>query len=135
MKRIILFFTVCLGLSISGTTFADNEDAVRAAAKRTQNQTVSATTNSATANRSVVANARKTENVQNKNARGTTKTQNQKVVSRTQQKNQNVKPRTTVQQPQKQTETPSVTRRSVAPSPRSNSTSSMASSMSDGMSE
>ena len=115
MKRIILFFTVCLGLSISGTTFADNEDAVRAAAKRTQNQTVSATTNSATANRSVAANARKTENVQNKNARGTTKTQNQKVVSRTQQKNQNVKPRTTVQQPQKQIETPSVTRRSVAP--------------------
>ncbi|MBR4625853.1 MAG: hypothetical protein IKO56_10005, partial [Alphaproteobacteria bacterium] len=69
----------------------------------------------ATANRSVAANARKTENVQNKNARGTTKTQNQKVVSRTQQKNQNVKPRTTVQQPQKQIETPSVTRRSVAP--------------------
>ena len=115
MKRIILFFTVCLGLSVSGTTFADNEDAVRAAAKRTQNQTVSATTNSTTTNRSMATNARKTENVQNKNSRGATKSQTQKVVSRTPTKTQNVKPRATVQQPQKQIETPSVTRRAVAP--------------------
>ena len=120
MKRIILFFTVCLGLSISGTTFADNEDAVRAATKRTQNQTVSATTNSTnTTNRSVSSNARKTENVQNKNSRTAIKSQPQKVVSRTSTKNQNVKPRTTIQQPTKQAATSQTTKRVNTPSRQS----------------
>ncbi len=117
MKRIILFFAVCLGLSVSGTTFADNEDAVRAATKRTQNQTVSVTTNSTnTTNRSVSSNARKTENVQNKNSRTAIKNQPQKVVSRTSTKNQNVKPRTTIQQPTKQTATSQTTKRVNTPS-------------------
>ena len=117
MKRIILFFAVCLGLSISGTTFADNEDAVRAATKRTQNQTVSATTNSTnTTNRSVSSNARKTENIQNKNSRTAIKSQPQKVVSRTSTKNQNVKTRTTIQQPTKQAATSQTTKRVNTPS-------------------
>ncbi|MBR0213076.1 MAG: hypothetical protein IJQ55_05735, partial [Alphaproteobacteria bacterium] len=81
MKRIILFFAVCLGLSVFQTTFADNEDAVRAATKRTSSQTVTATNNTASvATRSVASNTRKTEPAQNKNSRSTVKSQTQKVV-------------------------------------------------------
>ena len=94
MKRIILFFAVCLGLSVSGTTFATNEETVRAATKRTSATNVSTTTNS---NRSVSVNSRKTDSVQNKNSRTAIKTQPQKVVSRT-TTTKNVKARTTNQQ-------------------------------------
>ena len=114
MKRIILFFAVCLGLSVFQTTFADNEDAVRAATKRTSSQTVTATNNTASvATRSVASNTRKTEPAQNKNSRSTVKSQTQKVVSRTPTKN--VKPRASAQTAQKQQETPVVTRRAVSP--------------------
>lgn len=79
MKRIILFFTVCLGLSVSQTTFADNATDVARAAKRTQSTTVST---KASTNRSV-ASGTKSETSQQKNARTATKTNQAKVVNRT----------------------------------------------------
>ena len=78
MKRIILFFTVCLGLSVSQTTFADNATDVARAAKRTQSATVSPKVST---NRSV-ASGTKSETSQQKNARTATKTNQAKVVNR-----------------------------------------------------
>ncbi|MFQ6727108.1 MAG: hypothetical protein ACLRFF_02010 [Alphaproteobacteria bacterium] len=78
MKRIILFFAVCLGLSVSQTTFAANEDVARAA-KRTQSTTVSAKT---TANRTVASDTKRTENAQTKNSRVAIKPSQQRVVNR-----------------------------------------------------
>lgn len=79
MKRIILFFTVCLGLSVSQTTFADSATDVARAAKRTQSTTVST---KASTNRSL-ASGIKSETSQQKNARTATKTNQAKVVNRT----------------------------------------------------
>lgn len=79
MKRIILFFTVCLGLSVSQTTFADSATDVARAAKRTQSTTVST---KASTNRSL-ASGTKSETSQQKNARTATKTNQAKVVNRT----------------------------------------------------
>ncbi len=99
MKRIILFFAVCLGLSVSQTTFANDAEMARAASKRGTTQTVS-TTQSAT--RSVTAGTKRQDNSTNahKNTRTATKPQ-QRIVSRSTQPQQNVKPReTTVKQAQ-----------------------------------
>ena len=102
MKRIILFFAVCLGLSVSQTTFADDAEMARAAAKRSTNTTVSTTQNTgANSTRSVSSN-RKTEPNANKNARTATKpVQTRAVSSRTpgQQSQQNVKQRAAVTKP------------------------------------
>ena len=92
MKRIILFFTVCLGLSVFQTTLADNSDTARAAAKRGQTTNVSLNTNS---NRSIVSDVKRAETPQTKNVRTATKTSQQKVVSRT-PTTQNTKTRTAV---------------------------------------
>ena len=99
MKRIILFFTVCLGLSVFQTTFAANEDVARAA-KRTQATTVSAKT---TANRTVASDTKRDNTPQQKNTRTATKPTQQKVVTRTPtvQSIQNLKLRTTTNQPAK----------------------------------
>ncbi len=78
MKRIILFFAVCLGLSVSQTTFADNAETARAATKRPVANTVSTTTNS---NRSYTSETKRTSNQQNKNTRTATKQNQQRVVS------------------------------------------------------
>ena len=64
MKRIILFFAVCLGLSVVQTTFADDAQTVRATTKR--NVSVSANTNTKT-NRATQTNDRKSAGAQNKN--------------------------------------------------------------------
>ena len=90
MKRIILFFAVCLGLSVSQTTFADDADTVRAATKRASAQTVSSQQTSA---RNMVSSTKRTDNTQNtsKNTRTATQPQ-QKTTSRTTTK-QVVKPR------------------------------------------
>lgn len=66
MKRIILFFTVCLGLSVSQTTFADDANAVRVANKRT-------TTTQNISNRSVASTNKRNDNATNasKNQRAT----------------------------------------------------------------
>lgn len=92
MKRIILFFAVCLGLSASQTTFADDAELARAASKRTST-TVS--TNQS-ANRTITASTKRADSTQNtsKNARTATKPQ-QRVVSRTATTQQNIKPRET----------------------------------------
>ncbi len=91
MKRIILFFAVCLGLSVSQTTFADDAEMARAASKRTSanistNQSVGRATTT----------TKRADNTQNasKNARTVAKPQ-QRVVSRTATTQQNVKPRET----------------------------------------
>ena len=98
MKRIILFFAVCLGLSVSQTTFADNSDVARAATKRTQSTTVSA---KSSANRSIASDT-KSETPQQKNARTATKTTQQRVTNRTStQQTQNLKSRTTTATPAK----------------------------------
>ena len=93
MKRIILFLAVCLGLSVSQTTFADTSDTVRAAAKRTSSVT---TSNTQTANRSVASSAKRQSNTNQsqKASRNTTQNQ-QKVSSRSNTKQQNVTSRTT----------------------------------------
>lgn len=80
MKRIILFFTVCLGLSVSRTTFADNSDVARAASKRTQTP-VSTTTNQ-NSNRAVNTNSKESNQKQTKNARTAVQPKN-RVTSRT----------------------------------------------------
>lgn len=91
MKRIILFFAVCLGLSVFQTTFADDAEMARAASKRTSanistNQSVGRATTT----------TKRADNTQNasKNARTAAKPQ-QRVVSRTATTQQNVKPRET----------------------------------------
>ena len=99
MKRIILFFAVCLGLSVSQTTFADDAETVRAASKRA---TTTNTTTQQTSSRSVTTGAKRPDATQNsaKNTRTAAKPQ-QRVVSRTTatpqttKQQQNVKPRTT----------------------------------------
>ena len=80
MKRIILFFTVCLGLSVSRTTFADNSDVARAASKRTQTP-VSTTTNQ-NSNRAINTNSKESNQKQTKNARTAAQPKN-RVTSRT----------------------------------------------------
>ncbi len=91
MKRIILFFAVCLGLSVSQTTFADDADAVRAASKRGTTTAVSSTMS---AGRSVASGTKRPDNSQNtsKNARTAVKPQ-QRVISRSTTTQQNVKQR------------------------------------------
>ena len=98
MKRIILFFTVCLGLSVHQTTFADNAETVRAANKRANAATAisSAITNN---NRSVSSDNKRVEITQNKNTRTAVKPTQQRVVSRT-PTTQNVKSRTPTNQTQ-----------------------------------
>lgn len=89
MKRIILFFTVCLGLSVFQTTFADDANAVRAASKRTTT-TVSS---QQTSGRATSASTKRSSNTQNssKNTRTAGQPQ-QRVTSRTTTQ-QAVKPR------------------------------------------
>lgn len=95
MKRIILFFTVCLGLSVSQTTFAAVTDTPKGTSKRT-------TTNVVSSNR--------TDGQSAKNTRTVVKQTDQRVVGRNQSA-QNVKPRTTTQsQKNVATRTPTVTR-------------------------
>lgn len=91
MKRIILFFTVCLGLSVFQTTFADDANTVRGASKRTST-TVSS---QQTSGRSSNASTKRTSDTQNssKNTRTAGQAQ-QRVVSRTTNQ-QNVKSRET----------------------------------------
>lgn len=96
MKRIILFFAVCLGLSVFQTTFADVPDTARAASKRTGNTTVSSTTNS---NRSHLTDTKRTTNQQNKNTRTAVKTNQSRVVSRNTNTQKNVKSRNAITQP------------------------------------
>ena len=90
MKRIILFFAVCLGLSVSQTTFADTANTVRATSKRTATPTV---TTQQTSNRATTSVAKRTNSTQNssKNTRTSAQTQ-QQTTSRTTTK-QTVKPR------------------------------------------
>ncbi len=92
MKRIILFFAVCLGLSVSQTTFADASDTVRTASKR-GTTTVTTTQSSG---RSISTSAKRTDNSTNasKNTRTAAKPQ-QKVSSRTTTNQTGVKPRGT----------------------------------------
>lgn len=96
MKRIILFFAVCLGLSVFQTTFADVPDTARAASKRTGNTTVSSTTNS---NRSHLTDTKRTTNQQNKNTRTAVKANQSRVVSRNTNTQKNVKSRNAITQP------------------------------------
>ena len=100
MKRIILFFAVCLGLSVSQTTFADDVETARAASKRNANATIATNVQtSQNSNRSIATNSRKSDNKENKTSR-TTKTQNQRVVNRAQpQTKHEVKQRSTAVQP------------------------------------
>ena len=90
MKRIILFFAVCLGLSVFQTTFADTSDTVRAASKR-GTTTVSANQSSG---RAISTGAKRNDNSSNapKNTRTAAKPQ-QKVASRTTTNQTSVKPR------------------------------------------
>ena len=90
MKRIILFFAVCLGLSVFQTTFADNAETARAASKRGAT-TVSANQSSG---RAVSTSAKRNDNSSNapKNTRTAAKPQ-QKVTSRTTTNQTSVKPR------------------------------------------
>ena len=100
MKRIILFFAVCLGLSVSQTTFANDAEMARAASKRTSAQSVSATQS---ATRSVTAGAKRSDGTKTsaKNTRTATKPQQRVISSRTTQNQPSVKPReTTVKQAQ-----------------------------------
>ena len=89
MKRIILFFAVCLGLSVSQTTFADNADTARAAAKRDMATNISnnVTMSGGRANATVT---KRNDSPQQKNARTTTQ---QRVVGRQQTPQTNVKQR------------------------------------------
>ena len=88
MKRIILFFTVCLGLSVSWTTLADNVKTTRVTNKRT-NVTIN------TNNR---ANTNDTKRIETgKNTRNTSKSTEQRVVMRT-PTIQNIKSRATTTQ-------------------------------------
>ena len=83
MKRIILFFTVCLGLSVSQTTLATDADTVRATAKRNSAQTVSTQQAS---NRTSAQNAKRSDTTQistNKNTRTATQPQQRTASSRT----------------------------------------------------
>jgi len=91
MKRIILFFAVCLGLSVSQTTFADDADTVRTASKRTSVTTVS--TQQSTG-RTITSSAKRADNSQNasKNTRTAVQPQ-QRVTSRTTTTKQTVKAR------------------------------------------
>ena len=95
MKRIILFFTVCLGLSVSQTTFADVSNSLRTTSKRTINTPSSVNINS---NRSHSSDTKRTNNQQNKNTRTATKTNQKNVVSRTTSTQKNIKPRTNLNQ-------------------------------------
>ena len=101
MKRIILFFAVCLGLSVSQTTFADDAEMARAASKRGQTNTVSVSSQSGqSSSRTISSSARKTENTQNKNSRTATKPTQQRVVGRTPStQKQTVKQRSATAQP------------------------------------
>lgn len=89
MKRIILFFTVCLGLSVSQTTFANDAEMARVANKRTTTATTTKTTNT----RSVTSDSKRTETTQTKNTRTAAKPNQPRVVTRT-PLIQNVKSRT-----------------------------------------
>ncbi len=91
MKRTILFFAVCLGLSVCGTTFADDANAVRSASKRT----TTTLSSQQTSDRAVSTNTKRSSNTQNsaKNNRTAVQPQ-QRVTSRTTTQ-QNVKPRVT----------------------------------------
>ena len=81
MKRIILFFAVCLGLSVSQTTFADTSDTVRAASRRTVSPTTTTPSNTSSATRSVSSSTKRASGNTSaqKNSRSTTQ---QKTVSR-----------------------------------------------------
>ncbi len=113
MKRIILFFAVCLGLSVLQTTLADDAETARAASKRATNAIVSANVKN-NSNRSVITENKKSETQSNKNNRTATKTSAPKVVNRNANTSQNLKPRTTTGQPTKQ-QTQNVVKRAVAP--------------------
>lgn len=91
MKRIILFFTVCLGLSVFQTTFADDANTVRAASKRPTTTTTVQTQKNGV--RTTSSSPKRADNNQNsqKNTRSPAPVQ-QRVVSRTTNQ-QNVKPR------------------------------------------
>lgn len=97
MKRIILFFTVCLGLSVSQTTLAVNEDVVRTATKRSQSTPVSV---KSSASRSLTSDTKSDGGTQ-KNARTATKTSQQRVATRTPTTQQNLKSRTATVTPAK----------------------------------
>ena len=88
MKRIILFFAVCLGLSVSQTTSVNR---AFAATKRTQ---TTVTSTKATANRSIASDTKRTDTQQQKNARTATKSNQQKIVNRSPSTTQTVKSRT-----------------------------------------
>lgn len=79
MKRIILFFTVCLGLSVSQTIAAVDSDVARAATKRA----TTTNANNSNTNRVVTSDAKRAATPQTKNVRTATKTSQPKVVSRT----------------------------------------------------
>ncbi len=92
MKRIILFFTVCLGLSVSQTTLAADADTARATSKRTPAQTISV---QQTSGRTMAPTSKRPDNTQsstNKNARTISQPQ-QRVTSRTSTTKQTMKPR------------------------------------------
>jgi hypothetical protein len=91
MKRIILFFAVCLGLSVSQTTFAADSSNTRTTAKRTTATTVSTNANS---NRTIASEAKRSDTPQTKSNRTAAKINSQKAVNRT-QANQNIKTRST----------------------------------------
>ena len=104
MKRTILFFAVCLGLSAYQTTWADNAETARAATKRTSNNTISTTT------RALSSDSKRVESAQQKNARTAAKP-TQKLSSRTQKTVQTVKPRNSSTQNNQNTPIKSVTQR------------------------
>ena len=91
MKRIILFFAVCLGLSVSQTTFAVDSSNTRATAKRTSTSPISTNTNS---NRTIASDSKRADTPQVKSNRTAAKVNSQKAVNRT-QANQSTKTRTT----------------------------------------
>lgn len=91
MKRIILFFAVCLGLSVSQTTFADDSETVRAATKRSTNTNISSN-----ANRSISYDAKRADTGTAKNSRTATKTTQTRTSTRT-PVNSSVKSRTPIQ--------------------------------------
>jgi len=92
MKRIILFFTVCLGLSVFQTTLADVPDTLRTTSKRINNTSVSGAQSS---NRSRLTDTKRTTNTQNKSTRTAVKTNQSRVVSRVATTQKNVKARST----------------------------------------
>ena len=99
MKRIILFFAVCLGLSVSQTTFADDTETARAASKRATATIVSANTAN-NSNRSVAYDNKKPESQSQKNTRTAAKPIQPRVVNRTPVASPNIKSRTTTKQSQ-----------------------------------